>query len=99
MKFYSEFTNKLYDTAEQCSTEEEQFRKAKEEEEKTYSMAIADLDDITALFKRCQKEQEAAYKKMVEVSREMHKKYRDFQHRFGRLPEKYYTNYIMSKLL
>ena len=99
MKFYSEHTKQLYDTAEQCATEEAAFLKAEEDKKNSRANALAELDACSDYFKKCQKEVEAAQKVMLEASKQLRQKYVDFQKNFGRLPENHYTNLILTRLL
>lgn len=99
MKFYSELTKELFDTADACAAAEAAHKKAEEEKKNVYKKAIAELDDAAEYFKQCQHENEATYKKMREASNQLHKKYVEFQRNFGRLPEKHYSDYILTRLL
>ena len=99
MKYYSELTKIMYDTEEACVAAENAHKKAEEDKKTSYQNAIAELDTLSEHFKQCQKEQDATYKKMVEASNRLNKKYADFQKTFGRLPEKYYTDFILTRLL
>lgn len=99
MKFYSELTKNLYDTADACAAAEAEHLKAEEAKKNSYQIAVQELDDMAAYFKNCQKEQDAAYRKMSEASSQLRKKYADFQRNFGRLPEKHYSDFILTRLL
>lgn len=99
MKYYSELTKTLYDTADACTAAEAAHKKAEEDKKNVYKEAIAELDAAAEYFKQCQHENEATYKKMREASNQLHKKYVEFQKNFGRLPEKHYSDYILTRLL
>lgn len=99
MKFYCEQTKQLYDTAEQCAAAEAAFLKAEEDKKNSRANAIAELDATAEYFKQCQRENEATYKKMREASNQLRQKYVEFQKNFGRLPEKHYSDFILTRLL
>ena len=99
MKYYSELTKQMYDTEEACNVAEAVHKKAEEDKKNLYKEAITELDTVAEYFKQCQCENETAYKKMREASNQLHKKYVEFQKNFGRLPEKHYSNYILTRLL
>lgn len=99
MKYWSELTRTMYDTAEQCEVAEAEHLKAEEEKKNSYRNAVVELDEIAAYFQACKNEQEEAYRKMQKASNDLHKKYAEFQKNFGRLPEKHYTNFILTRLL
>ena len=99
MKYYSELTKQMYDTEEACNVAEAAHVKAESEKKNAYQAAVAELDELDAHLKECQKEQEAAYKKVLEVSKVLQKKYIEFQKNFDRLPEKHYINSIFTRLL
>ena len=99
MRYYSDLTKNLYDTADACAAAEAAHKKAEEDKKNVYKEAVAELDTMADYFKQCQKEQEATYKKMRDASIALHKKYLEFQKNFGRLPEKHYTDFILTRLL
>ena len=99
MKYYSELTKNLYDTADACAAAEAAHMKAEEDKKNVYKEAIAELDAAAEYFKQCQRENETAYKKMRDASNQLHKKYVEFQKNFGRLPERHYSDYILTRLL
>lgn len=99
MKYYSELTKTLYDTADACAAAEAAHKKAEEEKKNVYKDAVAELDAVAEYFKQCQHENEATYKKMRDASNQLYKKYVEFQKNFGRLPEKHYSDYILTRLL
>lgn len=98
-RYYSEITKSLYDTAEDCAAAEAAHLKAEEEKKNVYKDAVAELDAVAEYFKQCQHENEATYKKMRDASNQLYKKYVEFQKNFGRLPEKHYSDYILTRLL
>ena len=98
-RYYSDLTKTLYDTEEACNVAEAAHVKAESEKKNAYQAAVAELDELGAHLKECQKEQEVAYKKVLEVSKLLQKKYIEFQKNFGRLPEKHYTDFIFTRLL
>lgn len=99
MKYYSELTKQMYDTEEACNVAEAAHKKAEEDKKNAYQTAVAELDTVAEYFKQCQRENETSYKKMQEASNQLHKKYVEFQKSFGRLPEKHYFDYILTRLL
>lgn len=99
MKFYSDVTNKLYETAEQCEIEEAKFLKAEEEKKNGHKMALAEIDQLLNEFKAQQKVQEEAYKTVVATGNLLQKKYVEYQRKYGRLPDQHYTNYILTRML
>lgn len=99
MKYFSELTKQMYDTEEACNIAEAAHVKAESERKNAYQAAVAELDELGAHLKECQREQGAAYKKVQEASRLLQKKYIEFQKNFGRLPEKHYTDFILTRLL
>ena len=99
MKFYSDVTNKLYDTAEACEAAETAFLKAEEEKKNGHKMALAEIDEILEDFETARKEQEAAYKEMTGTAKVLHSKYIEYQRKYGRLPDKHYANYILTRMI
>lgn len=99
MKFYSDVTNKLYDTAEACEAAETAFLKAEEEKKNGHKMALAEIDEILEDFETARKEQEAAYKEMTATAKVLHSKYVEYQRKYGRLPDKHYANYILTRMI
>ena len=92
MKFYSDVTKKMYDTAAECEAQEAAFLKAEEEKRNGNKAAIAEID---LLFEQFQKEQKAVLK----TGHELHKKYAEYQRKYGQLPEKHYLNYILTRMI
>ena len=98
-RYYSDLTKNLYDTEQACNTAEAAFLKAEEDKKNSRANAIAELDATAEYFKQCQRENEATYKKMREASNQLRQKYVEFQKNFGRLPEKHYSDFILTRLL
>ena len=99
MKFYSDVTNKLYDTAEACEAAETAFLKAEEEKKNGHKLALAEIDELLEHFEAARKEQEAAYKEMTATAKVLHSKYVEYQRKYGRLPDKHYANYILTRMI
>ena len=99
MKFYSDVTNKLYDTAETCEAAETPFLKAEEEKKNGHKLALAEIDEILEDFETARKEQEVAYKEMTATAKVLHSKYVEYQRKYGRLPDKHYANYILTRMI
>ena len=99
MKFYSDVTNKLYDTAEACEAAETAFLKTEEEKKNGHKMALAEIDELLEHFETARKEQEAAYKEMSNTAKVLHSKYVEYQRKYGRLPDKHYANYILTRMI
>ena len=99
MKYYSDVTKKIYNTAEECQAAEAAVLKAEEEKKNGKANALAEIDLLTSQFEEAQKAQEVAYKALLKASETLHKKYVDYQQKYGRLPDKYYTNYILTRML
>ena len=99
MKFYSDVTNKLYDTAEACEAAETAFLKAEEEKKNGHKLALAEIDELLEHFETARKEQEAAYKEMSDTAKTLHSKYVEYQRKYGRLPDKHYANYILTRMI
>ena len=99
MKFYSEVTKQMYNTATECEAAEAAHLKAEEEKKNGYKNDLAELDALFEQFQNEQKAHETAYKTVVATSKLLYKKYTDFQCKHGRLPEKHYTNYILTRMI
>ena len=99
MKFYSDVTKKLYDTAEACEAAETAYLKAEEEKRNGNKLALAEIDELLEHFETARKEQEAAYKEMTATAKVLHSKYVDYQRQYGRLPDKHYANYILTRMI
>jgi hypothetical protein len=99
MKFYSDVTKKMYDTAAECEAQEAAFLKAEEEKRNGNKAAIAEIDLLFEQFQKEQKAQEEAYKAVIKTGHELHKKYAEYQRKYGQLPEKHYLNYILTRMI
>ena len=99
MRYYSDVTKLMYETAEQCEIEEAKFLKAEEEKKNGHKLALAEMDERLEHFETARKEQEAAYKEMTATAKVLHSKYVEYQRKYGRLPDKHYTNYILTRML
>lgn len=99
MKYYSDVTKTMYNTAEECEAAETAHLKAEEEKKNGYQTAIAELNAILEEFKAQQKANEEAYKQVKETSMLLNKKYVEFQRKYGQLPDKHYMNYILTRML
>lgn len=99
MKFYSDVTNKLYETAEACEAAETAFLKAEEEKKNGHKLALAEIDELLGHFETARKEQEAAYQEMSNTAKVLHSKYVEYQRKYGRLPDKHYANYILTRMM
>ena len=99
MKFYSDVTKTLYDTAEACEAAEAAHLKAEEEKKNGHKILMDEIEMLFAQFQKQQEEQSEAYKAMVTTSNLLHKKYVEYQRKYGRLPDKHYTNYILTRML
>ena len=99
MKFYSDITKKMYDTAAECEAQEAAFLRAEEEKRNGNKVALAEIDQLLEQFQKEQKAQEMAYRTVVQTAKTLHDKYVDYQRKYGRLPEKHYTNYILTRMI
>ena len=99
MKFYSDVTKKMYDTAAEREAQEAAFLKAEEEKRNGNKVALAEIDQLLEQFQKEQKAQEMAYRTVVQTAKTLHDKYVDYQRKYGRLPEKHYTNYILTRMI
>lgn len=99
MKYYSDVTKKMYDTAAECEAQEAAFLKAEEEKRNGNKAALAEIDQLLEQFQKEQKTQEAAYRAVVKTANALHEKYVDYQRKYGRLPDKHYTNYILTRMI
>ena len=99
MKFYSDVTKQLYDTMDACEAAEAAHLKAEEEKKNGHKVALAEIDALLVEFQERQKAHEEAYKAVIAASRALHGKYADYQRKYGRLPDKHYTNYILTKMI
>lgn len=99
MKYYSDVTKTMYNTAEECEAAEAAHLKAEEEKKNGYQTAIAELNALLEEFKAQQKANEEAYKQVKETSMLLNKKYVEFQRKYGQLPDKHYMNYILTRML
>lgn len=99
MKYYSDVTKKMYDTAAECEAQEAAFLKAEEEKRNSNKVALAEIDMLLEQFQKEQKAQEAAYRAVVKTANTLHEKYVDYQRKYGRLPDKHYTNYILTRMI
>ena len=99
MKFYSDVTKKMYDTAAECEAQEAAFLKAEEEKRNGNKVALAEIDQLLEQFQKEQKAQEMAYRAVVKTANTLREKYVDYQRKYGRLPEKHYTNYILTRMI
>jgi hypothetical protein len=98
MKFYSDVTKVLYNTVEECEAAEAAHLKAEEEKKNGYNIALQELDTLLAQFEEEQKANENAYKKAAATSKLLQTKYVEFQRKHGRLPDKHYMNYILTRM-
>ena len=55
MKFYSDVTKKMYDTAAECEAQEAAFLKAEEEKRNGNKAALAEIDLLLEQFQKEQK--------------------------------------------
>ena len=99
MKFYSDVTKQLYNTVQECEAAEAAHLKAEEEKKNGPKIALAEIDELYAQFEREQKVHEESYKAVVKAGNALHKKYVDYQRKYGQLPEKHYINYLLTKML
>lgn len=99
MKFYSDVTKKMYDTAEECEAQEAAFLKAEEEKRNGNKAALAEIDQLLEQFQKEQKAQEMAYRAVVKTANTLREKYVDYQRKYGRLPDKHYTNYVLTRMI
>jgi hypothetical protein len=99
MKFYSDVTKNLYDTIEACEAAEAAFLKAEEEKKNGHKLALAELDELYECFQEAQRVNKESYKAVVEASKVLHKKYLEYQRKYGQLPDKHYTNYILTRMI
>ena len=99
MKFYSDVTKTLYDTADACEAAEAAYLKAEEEKKNGHKILLEEIDALLAQFQEQQKIQEEAYKEVISTGNILHKKYVEYQRKYGRLPDKHYTNYILTRML
>lgn len=99
MKFYSDITKTLYDTADACEAAETAYLKAEEEKKNSHKILLEEIDALFAQFQEQQKVQEEAYKDVISTGKILHKKYAEYQRKYGRLPDKHYANYILTRML
>ena len=99
MRYYSDVTKLMYDTAAECEAQEAAFLKAEEEKKNGHKVALAEIDALLIEFQEQQKAHEETYKAVIATSRALHNKYTDYQRKYGRLPDKHYTNYILTKMI
>lgn len=99
MKFYSDVTKQLYDTMEACEAAEVAHLKAEEEKKNGHKLALVEIDELLEHFEAARKEQEAAYKEMSNTAKVLHSKYVEYQRKYGRLPDKHYANYILTRMI
>ena len=99
MKFYSDVTKQLYETANECEAAEAAHLKAEEEKKNGNKIALAEIDELFAKFQQEQKPHEESYKAVVKTGNELHKKYVDYQRKYGQLPDKHYLNYILTRMI
>ena len=99
MRYYSDVTKHMYDTVDQCEAEEAAFLKAEEEKKNSHKIALAEIDQLFEELQKQQKAHEDAYKTMVETSKLLHTKYVEYQRKYGRLLDKHYMNYILTRMI
>lgn len=99
MKYYSDITKQMYDTVAQCEAEEAAYLKAEEEKKNGHKIALAEIDKLFEEFQEQQKAHEAAYKIVIQTSKLLHSKYVEYQRKYGRLPDKHYINYILTRMI
>lgn len=99
MKFYSELTKSLYDTADACAAAEAAHLKAEEEKKNGHKVAMAKIDELLTNFRECQKTAEEASKEVVKAARALRAEYDKYQHNYGSLPDKHYSTYILTRMI
>lgn len=99
MKFYSDVTKKMYDTVAECEAQEAAFLKAEEEKRNGNKAALAEIDLLLEQFQTEQKAREEAYRAVVKTAKALREKYVDYQRKYGRLPDKHYTTYVLTRMI
>lgn len=99
MKFYSDITSRLYDTMAEAEAAEAEFLKKEEDKKNANKVALQEIDLLFNEFNAAQKAQEEAHKAVVAAAKTLQNKYVDYQRNYGRLPDKYYVNWILTKML
>ena len=99
MKYYSDITKALYDTAKTCEEAEASHLKAEEERKNDYKTALAEIDALLEEFNVRKQANDKAREAVIESSNQLHKKYLEFQRKYGRLPEKHYASYILTRII
>ena len=99
LKFYSDVTGKLYNSIEECEAAEKAILKEQEERKNGQKVALAELDELLEFFEMAHKEQESANQKFMKAGESLRNKYIAYLRKYGSLPEKHYSNYILTRML
>ena len=89
MKYYSDVTHKLYDSAEELEIEEAKILKAEEEKRNGKILAEAAIEEAYSCYSALIEEMKELQKKINESSNDVQETLKNFYNTYGYYPEKY----------
>ena len=99
MKYFSEYTGKTYDTAEECREVEERILRAKEEQESAKQKDLEELAEMKAEMERAKEICERASKAYSESYKILSNSISKFYKAYKYVPQEYQNiNFILSLL-
>lgn len=99
MKFYSEYTQKIYDTMEQCDKAEKEYLEEKNRKANAENTAKAELDKLFAAFNEKNDVVKKANAELSAANRALQEAVTNFGRKYGYVPDKYRSIQFLTWLL